>query len=388
MKTGLGRGALLASFVIAGVSGCKTQPYCDSLGACGGDFITDKSTDFFRGDGLRDQEWVIVGQTGDGQLTGDFCQDQLQVPPTPLTLLRQPPVQATDRPPDKVTADWCSNIVFKNTGELNRFIVWAPPIPLKVGLLTMSEDSATDQRKGTYQMEITYLQTRQLEFSETCLTAQGVRLKCPTLGRRLGEFLAAEANIYSARCYDPPDKNVGGCQCDYDVSFIGGPAGRWYSDAKSTEVTFFDDFYSPPAKADYCVNGDRSLDLTGHDTTALFNQKSYRTMHFKQPTCDDGIQSNSLGEAGVDCGGSCPKKCGTCSDGMRNGDEDGIDCGGSCLGVLCDQNPATLADKDHRKASCANGVQEKWEEGLDCGGPCKITTGPDTGLPKLCPKTP
>ncbi|MDB4981188.1 MAG: uncharacterized protein JWM82_1940 [Myxococcales bacterium] len=399
MKTGLGKGAFVASIVIGivgGLAGCKTQPECTSLGTCGGDFITSKSTDFYRGDGLRDEEWVVVGQK-DGVVQQDtFCQDQLQVPPTPLTLLRQPPVQATDRPPDKVTADWCSNIVFKNTGEVNRFIVWAPPIPLKVGLLTISEDSTTDQRSGNYKMEITYLQTRHLEFTETCLTSQGVRLSCPELGRRLGEFLASEANIYSARCFDPGG-TTGGCLCDYDVSFIGGPTGRWFSAAGSSQITFFDDFYAPPAPADYCLHpGDtgpeqNALDLTGHDTTALFNQKSFRTMHLRQPTCDDGIQSHKLGEAGVDCGGQCPNKCGTCSDGIRNGDEDGIDCGGSCLGVLC-ENPGdqryidTPALKDMRKAACTNGVKEPWEEGIDCGGPCKVTSGADVGLPKLCPK--
>jgi hypothetical protein len=392
MKPGLGRGALLASFVSVvalGGMGCKTQPYCDSLGTCGGNFITDKSTDFYRGDNLRDEEWVVVGQKDGVVQENAFCQDQLQVPPTPLTLLRQPPVQATDRPPDKVTADWCSNIVFKNTGEVNRFIVWAPPIPLKVGLLTISEDSATDQRQGDYKMEITYLQTRHLEFTETCLTSQGVRLTCPELGRRLGEFLASEANIYSARCFDP-ETTSGGCLCDYDVSFIGGPTGRWFSAPGSSEITFFDDFYAPPAKADYCVHtDDGSLDLTGHDTTALFNQKSFRTMHMTPPSCTDGIQSHKLGEAGVDCGGSCNKPCGTCSDKMWNGDEDGVDCGGSCLGVLCENPGQVYADaaKPGRKAACTNGVKEPWEEGVDCGGPCKVTSGPDVGLPKLCPKT-
>jgi hypothetical protein len=379
MKTGLGKGVLLASLVVAGASGCKTQPECASLAACGGEFITGGSKDIYRGDGLKDQEWVVVGQRDGVVDEAAFCQDQLQVPPTPLTLLRQPPVQATDRPPDKVTADWCSNIVFKPTGEINRFIVWAPPIPLKVGLFTMSEDFNHNTRQGTYKMEITYLQTRKLEFTESCLTAQGVRLTCPALGRRLGELLAAEANIYSVRCQDPPDTR-GGCLCDYDVSFIGGPTGRWFSAAGSTEITFFDDFFNPASKADYCVEGDGSLDLTGHDTTALFNQKSYRTMHLKPPTCDDGIQSHALGETGVDCGGQCNRPCGTCSDGVRNGDEDGIDCGGSCLGILCDQNPATFADKNMRKASCANGVKEPWEEGVDCGGPCRTADGP-----KLCP---
>jgi hypothetical protein len=415
MKIGLGTGALLASIALAGFSGCKTKPECESLGTCGGELFGPASSDFYRGDGLRDQEWVIKGEQdnqifvlppergGDG--VPDFCQDQLQVPPTPLTLLRQPPVQATDRPPDKVTADWCSNIVFTPQGKVNRFIVWAPPFPLKVGLFTVSEDSANGPnhtRQGTYRMEITYLQTRPIEFTETCLTSQGIRLQCPELGRRLGEFLKTEANIYNARCWDPgkdpvnPDPARGGCLCEYDVSFIGGPTGRWYSEAGSSQITFFDDFFSPPSQADYCIQGASAtspgiLELTGHDTTALFNQKSYRTMRLRPPTCDDGIQSHALGETGVDCGGMCEKmdpakKCGTCSDGVRNGDEDGIDCGGSCLGVLCSDPgvPMTEAQKNQRPAACANGKQDRWEEGVDCGGPCQTVDH----QPKLCTPTP
>src|SRR5438477_12980050 len=113
MKTGLCQGSLLFGVAIVGsvlgLTGCKTPPYCDPLTACGGDFITDNDTDFRKLDGLKDHEWVVIGNADvdqDGR-PDNFCQDQLQTPPTPLSLLRQPPVQATDRPPDKLTADWC-----------------------------------------------------------------------------------------------------------------------------------------------------------------------------------------------------------------------------------------------------------------------------------------
>ncbi len=48
------------------------------------------------------------------------------------------------------------------------------------------------------------------------------------------------------------------------------------------------------------------------------------------PTCTDGIRNGD--EEGVDCGGSCPDTCdtSTCDDGIQNGDEEGVDCGGSC----------------------------------------------------------
>ena len=71
------------------------------------------------------------------------------------------------------------------------------------------------------------------------------------------------------------------------------------------------------------------------------------------PPCLDGKKSGD--ETDVDCGGSCPKKCGngqsckvnadcdhdrcvgtvciqapTCTDSFKNGDETDVDCGGSC----------------------------------------------------------
>jgi hypothetical protein len=372
MKTGLWLGSLVVSLGLFGLTGCKTEPFCKPLGTCGGNFIVDSDKDFRKNDGLKDHEWTIHGQIH-GELTGSFCQDQLQVPPTPLSLLRQPPVQATDRPPDKVTADWCYNLVLKGSGEVNRFIVWAPPIPLKVGQLVMSEDYDGARDRGTYSMQITYAQTRSLEFSETCLTAQGIRPTCPELGRHLGQFLAAEANIYSVRCYDPGG-NQGGCNCLYELTFIGGPNGRWFAGDVPGQVTFFDDLFNPPVKTDYCVSGDTAsgqtvLELTGHDDQALFNAKSFRTMRLTPPSCSDGIQNISTGETGVDCGGPCAAACGTCTDGKHDVNEEGVDCGGVCLGVLCD--PDTSIPETERKAACADGKKEGWEEGLDCGGPCK-----------------
>ena len=219
-------------------------------------------------------------------------------------------------------------------------------------------------------MQTTILQTRDLSFSESCLTAQGVRLSCPLLGRRLGEFLATEANIYSMRCFDPADPNQGGCECKFELSFIGGPNGRWATQENGgTQIEFFDNQTNVTASlADYCLNADNTLDLTGSNETPLFNQKSLRTLHMQPPSCSDGVKSLELGETGVDCGPNCPDKSCTCSDGIANGDEDGVDCGGGCLGVLCDGD-ATVP-KMQRHIACKNGIKEPWEEGVDCGGPC------------------
>lgn len=77
------------------------------------------------------------------------------------------------------------------------------------------------------------------------------------------------------------------------------------------------------------------------------------------PTCSDGVQNG--GEAGVDCGGSCPA-CPSCSDGIQNQGETGIDCGGPC--------PAC--------PTCSDGIQNQGEAGVDCGGPCPACPPPPT----------
>jgi hypothetical protein len=59
--------------------------------------------------------------------------------------------------------------------------------------------------------------------------------------------------------------------------------------------------------------------------------------------------------SGVDCGGSCPLSCATCSDGIKNGNEQGVDCGGSCPTVC---------------PTCFDNLKNGNETGIDCGGSC------------------
>ncbi len=83
-------------------------------------------------------------------------------------------------------------------------------------------------------------------------------------------------------------------------------------------------------------------------------------------TCSDGIRNQD--EEGIDCGGIC-KPCTvtpapTCSDGIKNQNEAGIDCGGVCK--PCTVTPAP---------TCSDGIKNQNEEGIDCGGVCKPCTG-------------
>lgn len=120
-------------------------------------------------------------------------------------------------------------------------------------------------------------------------------------------------------------------------------------------------------------------------------------------TCNSGFQDGL--ETGVDCGGTCPNKCavgggcrldtdcaaGTCGlqsfvcvadhciDGKYNADEAGIDCGGSCPkkcknGVYCFDATGQSCESgyvfDYRcvAGTCFNGTQDNGESAIDCGG--------------------
>jgi hypothetical protein len=291
-------------------------------------------------------QWVTNSESG-------ACLDQIQPPPNPVSLVRQPPKTNGDRPTERGTADWCSGIAIRQDGTLQQFLGWYPPIPVKDATLDLKAD-------GNYEMHFTYFAKQHVDFSATCLSAQGVSQSCAAFGRNLKELVATEANIYNVLCY-PAES---GCSCDYDLSLIGGPSGRYAVDPGSATLTFFDALGGPPALADYCQTGD-ALEITGRDGSRLFNQFGLRTLKLTRPTCHDGLQNVSLGEQGIDCGGQCnpelpadmpPTGCvASCTDGMQDGIEQGVDCGGTCPEVC----------------ACHNGILDAWEEGLDCGGPCK-----------------
>ncbi|HXK18157.1 MAG TPA: hypothetical protein VNG33_10165 [Polyangiaceae bacterium] len=334
------RRARLQVFVIAGVTlltlGCQTPPYCEPLGACGGELLVP---------GAPLTQWVTTKPNA--------CLEQIQPSPNPVSLVQQPQKPAGDRPTERGTADWCSGVALRQDGTLQQFLRWNPPLPVQDATLDLKPD-------GHYEMHITNDANQHVEFPASCLSAQGISESCPAFGRNLKELLAQEPNIYNPRCYP---SEVSGCSCDYDLSLIGGPSGQWSADPRTATLTFFDALDNPPSLATYCQKGD-SLELTGKDGSRLFNQFGLRTIKFRRPTCHDGVQSKSIGELGVDCGGSCnpelpadmgPPGCpDTCTDGIQDGREQGVDCGGTC--PMCE---------------CHNGAQDAWEEGVDCGGPCK-----------------
>jgi len=316
-----------APLALAASLGCQTEPFCESTGACGGNVLAG-SADFVSLSALHelppgmatapldgtpgpdssvDSEWSLAGG----------CMDEVKSAPTPLSQVRQPAKPAGERPVERTLPDWCSSIVLASDGTVKEYDAfytmllanegWFPAVPMSAGSLTLSAN-------GRYQVKLTQRLAQRVELSGSCLSAQGASQSCATfavnlqtfISEQLGEFTKAPnyraftAGVSNVTCGDLPN---GGCQCDYDLAISGGPSGRYAKDGST--LTFFDDQFRPPSLADYCANGNGLL-LGSQAQTRLFNKADLRGTVWSKPTCQDGVQSLSLGETGVDCGGSCP----------------------------------------------------------------------------------
>jgi len=253
-------------------------------------------------------EWSLVGG----------CMDEVKSSPTPPSQVRQPAKPAGERPVERTLPDWCSSIVLATSGMVKEYDAfytmlqenegWFPAVPVAAGSLTFSAN-------GRYQVKLTQRLAQRVELSASCLSAQGASLTCASLATNLQTFITGTqltrflsdphyqsftAGVSNVACANAP---AGGCVCDYDLAISGGPSGR-YSRSGNT-LTFFDDQYRPPSLADYCASGS-SLDVSSQEQTRLFNKADLRNTTWARPSCQDGVQSLSLGETGVDCGGSCP----------------------------------------------------------------------------------
>jgi hypothetical protein len=284
---------------------CTTPPYCESLGKCGGDFL---STAKDLGGGVPASEWVATAV--------DACIDQVPSPPDPPSLSLIPPRPSGIRPVEPSTIDWCAGLVLKSDGTigafddgwyetLKRYNGWFPSVPLYTGQLEVAQNNQ-------YTLTTTQLASQQVDLSATCLVAQGVVLTCDAIKAELEKFVTdrlkgvtgLEAFVYGARCDSMSD---GGCSCGYNVSLTTTSAGPWVADDKG-HLTFFDALAAPPSKTDYCASPGQLL-LSGSKETDLFNRNSLKTLTLRTPTCTDTVQSKTLGETGIDCGGSCPNAC-------------------------------------------------------------------------------
>ncbi|MBI2448695.1 cadherin repeat domain-containing protein [Candidatus Pacearchaeota archaeon] len=75
----------------------------------------------------------------------------------------------------------------------------------------------------------------------------------------------------------------------------------------------------------------KCIDVNSCNVTRNRPAEIQSCLYSEDPQCFDGIRNCHSGrcEILVDCGGPC-KPCATCSDGIKNQNEQGIDCGGPC----------------------------------------------------------
>lgn len=305
---------------------CQTEPYCSERGKCGGDLMAGGSdfvvlsslhepppgldtavlNDTPGQDGAVDSEWSLSGG----------CMDEVKSAPVALSQVRQPAKPAGERSVERTLPDWCSSIVLAADGSVKAYDAfftmlianegWFPAVPLSAGSLKLSSN-------GRYQVKLTQRLAQRIELSASCLTAQGASQSCGDFAVNLQKFISTQLTNFtkdpSYRSFTAGVSNVvcgtdanGGCVCDYDLAITGGPSGRYA--VSGSQLTFFDDQFRPPSLTQFCSNGG-SLDVGSEDQTRLFNKADLRTTTWGKPSCQDGVQSMSLGETGVDCGGSC-----------------------------------------------------------------------------------
>jgi len=251
------------------------------------------------------------------------------IPAEPPSLALIPPRPAGTRAVEPSTIDWCAGLVLSGDGTvkafddgwyetLKKYSGWFPSIPLYTAQLEVITDNQ-------YTLTTTQLASQHFDLTPTCLVAQGVVLDkdisqaCADLGEQMQKFVSTRLNALmglKATVYgnkDPASLSQdlplclgttdGGCSCDYNVSLTTTTAGPWVSN-NSGQTTFFDAQAAPPSQTDFCLNGE-NLHLSGTKDTDLFNRTSLKTLTLRAPSCTDGVQSKTLGEEGVDCGGTC-----------------------------------------------------------------------------------
>lgn len=273
---------------LLGLPGCAIDEHCEALGDCGGRVLSSGATDFYLADGQVDTQWWAFA--------GDECQDPMHTPPTNSTLLNQPPHLSNESPPERTSADWCSNLVIKSDRSIKSVNLWFPQIPLLEAKLTYSGADA-NATEGYYQAQLKFFKQMRADFSAQCMTAQGIVMGCTEFTSAMRTVLAQEPNITSITCVPGPQQ---GCSCIYDMLLVTGVTGPWRSN--NGVLTHYNDIGDFPAEADYCAGTD-TLEMSGHDRTWLFGQTGLRTMEFVRATCNDGLRNQE--EGGIDCGGPC-----------------------------------------------------------------------------------
>lgn len=289
----------LCGLFAALTGGCKQEPLCAELGACGG-----------------------LNPIGTWQLSVGHpsCSEDLYIPPTDPRLLGGEVVSARQPVIEPAFFDWCYLLV-TNGGEK---IQARPPRfyyesgPIGWASITYDENwhyTVGVSRTGTYVLDFPAMCMR--EFGATdgrpALDAAGMPVGAPTdvckqLEVPLGDSGIGEGSYPNVLCIKNPADELG-CLCQFDVTETGGGSGTYsILDDHTLMHLPFNNF---PQKTTFCNTGN-SLELTGSDGEYLFGQRGLRTMSLGKAVavadpCINGLQDTT--EAGIDCGGTCPNAC-------------------------------------------------------------------------------
>jgi len=310
--------------------GCRQDRHCPDLGNCGGDLFG---------------EWTLRPANPErGQAEHGSCSEDLYIPPTDKRLVGGDVPAARVPAPEPAFSDWCRGLIAAREDIFyDTPLFYTESAPVGVATLRYAPG-------GTYDGGFGLVGTYTFEFSAACMRQFGAYDGRPPpdneglydpnstdppvdICKQLEVPLAAsgvgEGAYRNTTCIPNPNEPRG-CLCYFDRAEVFGIAGRWALIASNEILHTPTSAPNFPHRAIYCRTGD-TLELTGSDGAYLLGYPGLRTMKMARSTCTDGIRNQD--EEDIDCGGvtaQCPPCVPTCTDGMQNGDETGPDCGGSC----------------------------------------------------------
>lgn len=255
--------------VLALVGGCKQEPNCPELGACGG-----------------------LAPIGTWELAPGYpsCSEDLYLPPTDLRLAQNNKTPALIAPPEPAVFDWCDQLVASGGTS----VLLKDPL-FYYESTDVGQSSVQFREDGKYTASITKTGTFILDFPAVCVRSFGAQDGkvinpddptspagdvCKQLERPINVGGTNTGAYFNTVCIpnpeDPPTNF--GCLCQFDVTATGGPAGDWAQIDKNTiELKTTN---GVPSKVTFCNKG-TSLELTGADGDYLFGVKGLRTFSLR-----------------------------------------------------------------------------------------------------------
>jgi hypothetical protein len=252
--------------LVAMLSGCKQEPHCPVLGACGG-----------------------PDPVGTWELAPGFpsCSEDLYLPPTDLRLAQNNKTPALVAPPEPAVFDWCDQLVASG----GTAVLLKDPLFFYESTF-VGQSSVQFTEDGRYTASITRTGTFVLDFPAVCVRSFGAQdgktinpddptspmgNVCKQLEHPIGIGGTNTGAYFNTVC-EPNPQDPGGCLCQFDVTATGGPAGEWFRVDNSTirlQTT-----NNVPSEVTFCNKGNQ-LELTGTNGDYLFGVKGLRTFSLR-----------------------------------------------------------------------------------------------------------